>query len=87
MSFISEIRLYPLRFVKTLALFFAMFVVGMAIGVIGPTMLDLTIQTQSNLEKVGLILPARGGGHVTGSFISEYQRTVDFVVMNECIFD
>lgn len=71
MAFIAQIRQYPLRFLKTLALFYAMFVVGMAIAVIGPTMLDLTIQTMSELNQTAYILPARGGGHATGSFVGK----------------
>src|SRR5258708_5627266 len=66
---LSQIRLYPERFVKTVALWTSILAIGMSFGVIGPTLLDLKTQVSRELGEVSSVLPARAGGYALGSII------------------
>ena len=69
---LTQIKLYPMRFVKTLAIYFAMSAIGLSYGVIGPTLLDLKTQVSKELTEVSISLPARAGGYAAGSFLSKF---------------
>ena len=68
---LDQIRLYPMRFFKTLCVYFSMMAIGLSYGVIGPTLLDLQTLVGCSLDEASLSLPARAGGYAIGSFISE----------------
>ena len=75
-EFVNQIKLYPLRFVKTCALYTALIGVGFSLGVVGPTLLDLKTQVGRGLSDVSYALPARAGGYALGSFVSKYFNPV-----------
>ena len=66
---VSQIRLYPERFVKTIALWTSILAIGLSFGVIGPTLLDLKTQVSRELGEVSSVLPARAGGYALGSIV------------------
>jgi hypothetical protein len=67
----DQIKMYPMRFWKTLCVYFCMMAIGLSYGVIGPTLLDLQTLVNCTLDQASLSLPARAGGYAVGSFISE----------------
>ena len=69
---LDQIRLYPMRAVKSLALYTCLLTLGMGAAIIGPTLLDLRTQVFRTLTEVSAIMPARSGGYALGSFLSEY---------------
>ena len=69
---LTQIKLYPMRFVKTLVIYLAMGAIGLSYGVIGPTLLDLKTQVSRELTEVSASLPARAGGYAAGSFLSKF---------------
>jgi len=66
---IEQIRLYPIPFVKSLAIYSTLLSLGLTLGIIGPTLLDLRTQVNTDLTQVATVIPARAGGYVAGSFI------------------
>ena len=80
-EFVNQIKLYPLRFFKTCALYTAFIGIGFSLGVVGPTLLDLKSQVGRGLSEVATALPARAGGYALGSFVSEYttQRVLPYL--------
>lgn len=70
-EFVNQIRKYPHRFLETCALFTSFIALGLSLGVVGPTLLDLQTQVQRDLNEVATALPARAGGYALGSFVSE----------------
>ena len=71
MAFIIEIQNHRLRFAKTLVLYYAALAVGLGVGIIGPTLLDLSILIQENIDRLSYVLPGRGGGHAIGSLLGQ----------------
>ena len=69
---LTQIKLYPMRFVKTLAIYFAMSAIGLSYGILGPTLLDLKTQVSRDLTEVSASLPVRAGGYAAGSFLSKF---------------
>jgi hypothetical protein len=74
MGFLEQIRLHKVRAIKTLALVSAFIPYGIAAGIIGPALLDLGLLTDSTIDKVSYIFPARCAGSIFGSIIGEYCR-------------
>ena len=70
-QWLTQIKLYPMRLVKTLTIYCCMLSIGLSFGVIGPTLLDLRTQVSRGLTEVSVALPARAGGYAIGSFLSE----------------
>ena len=60
----QEIKKYKLRFVKSILLAAGFFFIGLVVGIIGPTLIDLAVLTETDLTKTSLILPFRAGGYV-----------------------
>lgn len=69
---VEEVKRHKVRGVKTLVQLLAYGMLGMSVGVMGPTLLDLRQQVQTSLTSISLIMTARAGGHVCGSLLSEY---------------
>lgn len=72
MVVLTQIRAHKLRFIKTLCIYVAEIVVGLCSGVVGPTLLDLQLAADTDLDQITYTLPARAGGYAFGSFISKY---------------
>lgn len=68
MTFIQQIRVHRLRFVKTLAICLSFMGIGLCNGIVGPTLLDLQLAAGTTLDKIALVLPGRSGGYAIGSF-------------------
>ena len=71
MPFLTEIRTHKIRSLKTAALLSCWLALGMSLGVVGPTLLDLQELTQVKYSSVAYALTARAGGYAVGSFASE----------------
>lgn len=72
MGLISEIKQHKVRLLKTIAQYTVYMTLGMSVGVIGPTLLDLKEQVDTSLQTISLIMTSRAAGHVIGSLVSEY---------------
>lgn len=70
MALLNEVCTHRIRFVKSCGLFSCFLVLGLSMGVVGPTLLDFKSQTDSPLEIVALIFPVRAAGYAFGSFLS-----------------
>lgn len=68
MPVIQQIKKYPSRVWKSLALYSSLVTLGLSLGVAGPTMLDLGILVQDD-KNIAYILPGRAGGYAVGSFL------------------
>lgn len=64
----TEIQKHKIRFLKSCGFYACFFLIGLSVGIIGPTLIDLAIQTGTDLTKTSLILPLRAGGYVVGAF-------------------
>ena len=71
MVFWVEARQHPVRALKTLCLLSGYMALGLASGLVGPTLLDLRQQVQTGLSTISYVLTSRAGGHAIGSVISE----------------
>jgi len=69
MKFMKQIYDHKLRFAKTVALFLAYFTLGLNLGILGPTILDLQIAVNATFNHVTWVMPSRAGGYALGSFI------------------
>ena len=69
MAAIEQIKKYPIRVLKTLALYINLIALGLNNGIVGPTLLDLRILTQSSVSEIAYILPGRAAGFTVGSFV------------------
>jgi len=67
-SFIEQIRLHPVNFLKTIALFTSIFATAMTFTIIGPTLLDLKTQVNREINEISYVITARSGGYALGSF-------------------
>lgn len=70
MGVFEEIRTYPVRFLKSCGLFSCFLCMGLSMGIVGPTLLDFKVKTQSPLSLAALIFPVRAGGYAFGTFVS-----------------
>lgn len=68
MPVIQQIKMYPSRVWKSVALYSSLVTLGLSLGVAGPTMLDLGILVQDS-DNIAYILPGRAGGYAIGSFL------------------
>lgn len=59
------------RRLYTSVLFSTFVSIGMGLQIIGPTLLDLSLQTNESLTIVSTCLTARAAGYITGSLMSE----------------
>ena len=71
MQFWIEARSHPVRTLKTACLFAAYATIGLATGTVGPTLLDLRQQVQTDLRTIATVVTARTGGHAVGSVASK----------------
>ena len=72
MTFVNQIRLHRSRFAKTIGLLSCYMALSMLGGTIGPSLLDLRQQVDTDITTISFALTARAGGHAIGSLISEY---------------
>lgn len=75
MPFWVEIRAHKDRAIKTLVLMSCWLALGMSLGIVGPTLLDLQEMVQVDTSKIAYALSSRSGGYALGSFFSEYSQT------------
>src|SRR2546421_10918368 len=75
MAFIQEIKTHPMRFSKSIAVFFINVSFGLVSGLLGPTLLDLQIQVGASIDKIAYVMPARSVGIVLGSLMSGFIYT------------
>lgn len=61
---------HKLRYIKTIAMFSCFMQVGLSMGIVGPTLIDLRYQTQAELTKTALVLPFRAAGYAIGAFVT-----------------
>jgi hypothetical protein len=71
MTVIAEIRLHKIRTIKTIAMYASFMAYGLSTGLIGPSLLDLGLMTNCNIDEVSYILPGRSAGSVIGSVIGK----------------
>lgn len=71
MAIIDQIKLYPLRVLKSLSLYLSMMAIGLNLGMPGPTLLDLQILAQSSFSEISYIMPGRAGGFTIGSLLGK----------------
>ena len=45
---------------------------GLSLGIVGPTLLDLRQQAQSSITEISYCLTSRAAGYALGSLASEY---------------
>ena len=82
MHFVQEVRRHPVRGWKTLAQFSCYMMLGMSVGVLGPSLLDLKTQVATDLSHVSLVMTSRAAGHVVGSLASESRSLVASLVVS-----
>ena len=73
----SDVRLPPAVFTRMLSLatkkyisfsyFVAFFCLGLCLASLGPALLDLAAQTESDIQSIGSIFAFRAVGYLTGS--------------------
>ena len=66
---LDDLSEHRVRYIKTACLMLCCIQVGLNMGVVGPTLIDLMIQTDAELTKAALIMPFRSGGYAIGAFI------------------
>ena len=71
MTFIDQIRLHKVRALKTLGLLSCYMNLSMVGGIVGPALLDLRQQVQTDITTISFALTARAAGHAIGSLISK----------------
>lgn len=71
MSLLQELRTERIRCLKTVVLLMCWLSLGMSLGVVGPTLLDLQQQVHVTTDAISFALSARAGGYAMGSFLSE----------------
>lgn len=64
LTMFSEIKKYKIRFLKSCLFYSSFFLTGLAVGIIGPSLIDLAVRTNTDLTKTSLTLPFRAGGYV-----------------------
>ena len=62
-----QVRDFKIRLLQSCGFFACFFLIGLMFGIIGPTLIDLAIQTETDLTKTSLILPFRAGGYVVSA--------------------
>lgn len=60
------------RLIRSGVLLLSYFSHGMGLGVVGPTMLDLQIRTNSSISEVTYVIIGRAAGLSLGSFLGEF---------------
>lgn len=74
MNYIKIMRENPSATIKTMMLTVSFFTLGMSGAIIGPTLLDLQLQTSTTIDKISLVLTARSVGIGLGALIGKHQR-------------
>ncbi|KAI1291106.1 Major facilitator superfamily domain-containing protein 4A [Halotydeus destructor] len=69
MGAIAQIKAHRIRFVKTLALYFALISIGLSISITGPTLIDLQLQTGTEYSEVSHVIPVRAVALSAGALI------------------
>ena len=72
MAFWVEVRRHRIRSLKTAVMLSCWLALGMSLGVVGPTLLDLQELVQTDTGSIAFALTARSGGYALGSFLSRY---------------
>lgn len=67
----EQVQRHRTRALKTLVQYAVYGTLGLSLGVIGPTLLDLRQQVRTSLSTIALIMTTRAGGNVIGALISE----------------
>lgn len=67
----SQIPDHGMSFLKSCCAYSAHLVVGLMAAIIGPTLLDLRLQVNSDLTTVASVVTFRAVGHAVGSLMSE----------------
>jgi len=71
MRAVDQIREHPIRFLKTVALYYALISLGLSVGMVGPTLLDLGLATNEPFKRINFVLPGRALGYTIGSIASK----------------
>ena len=66
---LDDLSEHRVRYIKTACLMLCWVQVGLNMGVVGPTLIDLMIQTDADLTMAALIMPFRSGGYAIGAFV------------------
>lgn len=61
---------YKIRILKSCCLFSCFFLIGLMYGIIGPSLIDLSIQTSSDLTTTSYVLPFRAAGYAVSKLIN-----------------
>lgn len=72
MKFLSEIRKHQIRFLKHVGVMSCYLGLGLSLGIVGPTLLDLRQQVQGSITQISFCLTSRAAGYALGSLASEY---------------
>lgn len=67
---IDDLLKHKDRYIKQFAMFSCCLQLGFSMGIVGPTIIDLTFQTHSNLTEAAVVLPCRAGGYAVGAFLT-----------------
>lgn len=67
---INDLLKHKHRYIKTFTMYSCCIQLGLSMEIIGPTLIDLTYQTHSNLTEAAAVLPFRAGGYAVGAFIT-----------------
>lgn len=66
-SFLYEIKKHKIAFLKSCGFYACFLLIGLNIGIVGPTLIDLAVQTSTDVTRTALILPFRAGGYVVST--------------------
>lgn len=72
MPFWVEIKTHKDRTIKFCVLLSCWLALGMSLGIVGPTLLDLQELVEVDESRIAFALSSRSGGYAIGSFLSEY---------------
>ena len=72
MRLFNEIVEHKYRSLKTLTLYLTFIIQGFYLALIGPTILDLQIAVNVDIEQITFILPSRSAGYALGAVICKY---------------
>ncbi|XP_076307967.1 LOW QUALITY PROTEIN: sodium-dependent glucose transporter 1A-like [Tachypleus tridentatus] len=78
-------NLFTIKHFQTANLYFAFVVLGMALAITGPTLLDLELALNTDTEHISYIIVGRGIGYLSGSFVGgllfdRFNREVLFLI-------
>ena len=71
MTLLSEIHAHGVRFQKHACILSCYLALGLSLGIVGPTLLDLRHQVGSSLTDISFSLTARAAGYAVGCLCSK----------------